>query len=159
MVLPLSCLQLGTTTVSLQGLLRQGREFCELLVEAPIMQLNSGSSQQSSAVPGQHAEPQARQPLQLGHLVLRLINIGREPSNAAAKTPDFDAAQLGAKSTGKKVSKLAMQHMYSIGEDLLSAKIEHNKQGHALLQYMKLSRHMAYWTSAQTYGYHVTRCC
>lgn len=44
---------------------------------------------------------------ELGQLVIRLINIAKQPSNAAAQTPDFDAAGVegsGSSAGGKRVS-------------------------------------------------------
>lgn len=87
--------------MNLQGLLRQGRESSEVVIEAPVLQPDN-SGQQFADAPEQR-DLFAHQPVQLGLMVLRLINIGREPSNAAARTPDFDAVQPEAKTAGKKV--------------------------------------------------------
>jgi hypothetical protein len=113
--------QLGTCSISLQGLLRQGQELSELLLEVPLLQASSNSPTASAAdtaalldtaAAAQHGPgkqiigQQQQQPMQLGHLVVRLINIGREPSNTSARVQGFDAAEAaaGPGTPGKKVS-------------------------------------------------------
>lgn len=66
------------------------------------------------------AAPEAaatRQQLQLGQLVVRLINIGREPSNTAARLQDFDAAEAAAtqSTAGKKVWKCCVTTVCYLG--------------------------------------------
>jgi nephrocystin-4 len=91
--------QVGTATLNLQQLLRQGRDFSELLIEVPIMD-NSGSSGGGvvqapnsdggllgqSVLAGKQGAGgggvnDSGQPtiLSKGSIVLRIINIGREP--------------------------------------------------------------------------------
>jgi hypothetical protein len=117
--------QLGTCSINLQGLLRQGQELSELLLEVPLLQASSNSpttasaadtaALQDTAAAAQHGagrqmagqqQQQQQQPMQLGHLVVRLINIGREPSNTSARVQSFDAAEAaaGPGTPGKKVS-------------------------------------------------------
>lgn len=114
--------QLGTCSIGLQGLLRQGQELSELLLEVPLLQASSSSPNTSAA--GAAADTAAlldtaaaaaaaqfgvggQQQMQLGHLVVRLINIGREPSNSSARVQGFDAAEAAAEpgTPGKKVSR------------------------------------------------------
>jgi hypothetical protein len=49
---------------------------------------------------------------ELGQLVVRLINIAKQPSNVAAQAPDFNAAALGVSGSGacgKRVSLITCQ--------------------------------------------------
>ena len=67
----------------MQQLLRQGREFSELLVEVPIMDQQGSGSGGADKLLGQStlAGKQAETPtvLSKGSVVLRIVNIGREP--------------------------------------------------------------------------------
>jgi hypothetical protein len=121
LLLLLNPVHLGTCSISLQGLLRQGQELSELLLEVPLLQASSSSPSSSAAgaaadtaalldaaaAVAQRGVGQQQQPMQLGHLVVRLINIGREPSNSSARVQGFDAAEAGAApgTPGKKVSR------------------------------------------------------
>lgn len=69
--------QVGSAAAELQGLLRQGREFAEVLLELPVRSAATSAS------------PNAPASGERGTLVLRLLNIGRVPAAAAApqKTP------------------------------------------------------------------------
>lgn len=102
------CRQLGSCTADLSGLLRQGRDLADLLLELPLLK---DCSQGSAATPGgaaagQHAHQQQGQ-MQMGTLVVRLINIGREPSHALAGNAVSLAAVPATPGTpGKKVSNM-----------------------------------------------------
>jgi nephrocystin-4 len=83
----------------MQQLLRQGRDFAELLIEVPIMDNQAGGSggagtaagllgqsvlagkQGGTAEAGSGSTPTI---LSKGSIVLRIINIGREPRNPGA---------------------------------------------------------------------------
>lgn len=108
-------LQVGTASLSLQGWLRQGMPLTEAMLEVPVRAAstampcaNSGSSAgvQTAAAGAVAGSPDAAAPL-LGTLVLRLINIGREPSRAAHRQVDFDAA--GASSSGKSTTTVRLR--------------------------------------------------
>jgi nephrocystin-4 len=94
--------QVGTATLNLQQLLRQGRDFSELLIEVPIMDNNGSSGGGVVQAPnsddggllgqsvlagkqgaGGGGVNDSGQPtiLSKGSIVLRIINIGREPRN------------------------------------------------------------------------------
>jgi nephrocystin-4 len=80
--------QVGTATLNLQQLLRQGRDFSELLIEVPIMDQQPppldallGQSTLAGKQGGGNDVPTV---LSKGSIVLRIINIGREPRNLAA---------------------------------------------------------------------------
>jgi hypothetical protein len=121
LLLMLSPAQLGTCSISLEGLLRQGQELSELLLEVPLLQASSslpttaaagaaaGTALLDSAAAAAAVQHGAggQQPMQLGHVVVRLINIGREPSNSSARVQGFDAAEAAAApgTPGKKVSR------------------------------------------------------
>ena len=88
---------MGTATLNMQQLLRQGREFSELLIEVPIMdQSQGGSPPPSEALLGQSTlggrqgggagagGETAPTVLSKGSIVLRIVNIGREPRNPGA---------------------------------------------------------------------------
>jgi len=113
-----SCRQLGSCTADLSGLLRQGRDLADLLLELPLLK---DCSQGSAATPagaaaGQHVGPQQGQ-MQIGTLVVRLINIGREPSNAAAGHAVSLAAVPAAPGTpGTKVSIMRSKHKAPTGQ-------------------------------------------
>eukprot|EP00775_Hariotina_reticulata_P006048 gene6048-6286_t len=102
-----SLLQLGSCAIPLQGLLRQGHEFAELLLEVPVVQTCQVlPSEEDIAVAAAAAGRDQGSSTELGQLVIRLINIAKQPSNAAAQTPDFDAAEMegsGSRAGGKRV--------------------------------------------------------
>ncbi len=90
-------LQLGSCTTDMTGLLRQGRDISDLLLELPLLRPCSDFG--AAAAVGQR-QPQQ----QLGTLVLRLINVGREPSNLAIAVGAEAAAAAPTPGTpGKKV--------------------------------------------------------
>ena len=69
----------------MQQLLRQGRELSELLVEVPIMDQQGGGAEKllgQSTLAGK--QPEAPTVLSKGSVVLRIVNIGREPRNPRA---------------------------------------------------------------------------
>jgi hypothetical protein len=94
-------------TLPLQSLLRQGKEVSDTLLEMPVFPNMSGQeSQQQQQQQGEEVD--SRQPLlPVGYLVVRAINVGKEPANSCMRIADFDAAgqcsQPGAAS--KKVSE------------------------------------------------------
>jgi hypothetical protein len=97
-------LQLGSCTTDLVGLLRQGRDLSDLLLELPLLKdctHGRPGPAASGTVAGQYVGKQQR-PVQLGTLVLRLINIGREPRNVAGAVA-ADAALAMPVTPGKKV--------------------------------------------------------
>ncbi|KAG2438730.1 hypothetical protein HXX76_005275 [Chlamydomonas incerta] len=94
-----SLLQVGTASVDLQPLLRQGRDFAELLVEVPILDQAAvapslqGQTFMEAAYNQNTAqnEPKASV-ISKGSLVLRALNLGRESRNTDARLPEFDDA-------------------------------------------------------------------
>lgn len=89
-------IQVGTASIDLGGLLRQGRAYAELLLDVPVLRTaQQGSSThmlqpQEAGNPAhahtqRHAPPQAppvaaaNKPSAIGSMIVRLINIGREP--------------------------------------------------------------------------------
>lgn len=100
-----SCMQLGSCTTDLSGLLRQGRDLSDLLLELPLLKDcthgSIGPATPSTAA-GQYVGKQ-QGPVQLGTLVLRLINIGKEARNTAGAAA-ADAALATPSTPGKKVS-------------------------------------------------------
>eukprot|EP00878_Enallax_costatus_P042302 GHUV01049558.1.p1 GENE.GHUV01049558.1~~GHUV01049558.1.p1 ORF type:complete len:191 (-),score=34.29 GHUV01049558.1:365-937(-) len=120
------CLQLGQCSANLQGLLRQGQESSEIVIEAPVLQPDSSGPLFAGVAEQQ--EVQAHEPVQLGVLVLRLINIGREPSNAAARTPDFNAVQPEPKASGKKVSTGLGPSTLTLNHDIIDSTLN-NQSG------------------------------
>jgi hypothetical protein len=96
-----ACFQVGTASVDMQELLRQGREFSEVLVEVPVSSQQSATSGNLSAQAthstweerGLGTEGGRAATEQRGTLLLRLINIGREPSDLDSKQAAFDAVQ------------------------------------------------------------------
>lgn len=92
-------LQVGSCTTDLAGLLRQGRDLSDLLLELPLLKHSSEAGASTGAL-------QPSQMQQLGTLVLRLINVGKQPSNTASTVLAGPAA--GVLTTpgtpGKKVS-------------------------------------------------------
>ena len=93
-------LQVGSCTTDLTGLLRQGRDLSDLLLELPL--LKHGDEAGVSAGRTQQAQ------VQLGTLVLRLINVGKQPSNTTSSAA-ADAGTVPATpgTPGKKVSLAA----------------------------------------------------
>jgi hypothetical protein len=93
--------QLGSCTTDLAGLLRQGRDLSDLLLELPLLKPFSEAGTSAAPAAGQAAGQQ-----QLGTLVLRLINVGREPSNIASSAGGDAAAASQAPGTpAKKVRR------------------------------------------------------
>ena len=80
-----SMLQLGSASLALRGILRQGREFAELLAEVPIAR---NVRDEALSSPGAGAAAQ-------GTVLIRVINIGRESDSvataAAARNPGVAA--------------------------------------------------------------------
>jgi hypothetical protein len=82
----------GTATLNLQTLLRQGRDFAELLVEVPIMDHSAALPDallgQSVLGTMQGGANDSAMPMLLskGSVVVRIINIGREPANMGCVT-------------------------------------------------------------------------
>lgn len=74
--------QIGTVAVNLQSLLRQGRDFAEVLVELPVMDnsdvLPDALLAQPARSPTDSSKPTV---VSKGSVVMRVINIGREPRN------------------------------------------------------------------------------
>ncbi|GFR44041.1 hypothetical protein Agub_g5201 [Astrephomene gubernaculifera] len=94
-----SLLQVGTASVDLQPLLRQGRDFSELLLEVPILDQAAvapslqGQSFAEAAYNANTGQNDAKATvISRGSLVLRLLNLGRDSRNADAKLPEFDDA-------------------------------------------------------------------
>lgn len=87
-----SLLQVGTASLELAPLLRQGREFAELLVEVPVMVADGmvAPTPQELVVPGLGGTGGATL-LSRGSIIVRMINIGREPRTTTTQT-GFDAA-------------------------------------------------------------------
>ncbi|KXZ51260.1 hypothetical protein GPECTOR_13g747 [Gonium pectorale] len=94
-----SLLQLGTASVDLQPLLRQGREFAELLLEVPILDQaaiapslagQTFAEAAYNATTGQNDKKATI--ISKGSLVLRALNLGRESRNGDAQLPKFDDA-------------------------------------------------------------------
>ena len=89
--------QLGSCTTDLAGLLRQGRDLSDLLLELPLLKPFSEAGTTAAPAAGQAVGQQ-----QLGTLVLRLINVGREPSNIASSAGGDAAAASQAPGTPAK---------------------------------------------------------
>jgi nephrocystin-4 len=106
-----SVVQLGSCTTDLSGLLRQGRDLSDLLLELPLLKDcshdSTGPASALASVAGQSIQPQQHQQqgqAQLGTLVLRLISIGQEPRHSSGST-GMDTAVAAAPGTpGRKVS-------------------------------------------------------
>lgn len=115
-------LQLGSCTADLSGLLRQGRDLSDLLLELPVLR-GPPDRQPGSTGPGPAApalapsqptsKPQG--PVQLGTLVLRLINMGQEPGHVAgAGAADAAASTPGTPSN--KVSTCSSMFFWQIAQ-------------------------------------------
>ncbi|GIL84279.1 hypothetical protein Vretimale_15928 [Volvox reticuliferus] len=94
-----SLLQLGTASVDLQPLLRQGRDFSELLVEVPILDQAAvapslqGQTFAEAAYNANTGQNDTKATvISKGSIVLRILNLGRDSRNADAKLPEFDDA-------------------------------------------------------------------
>ena len=87
--------------MGMQQLLRQGRELSEVLVEVPVTSQQAATSANLSTQAmhntwqerGLGTEGGRAATEQRGTLLLRLINIGREPSDLDSKQAAFDAVQ------------------------------------------------------------------
>lgn len=101
-------LQLGSCTADLSGLLRQGRDLSDLLLELPVLR-GPPDRQPGSTRPAAPAlapsQPTSRPqgPVQLGTLVLRLINMGQEPGHVAGA----GAADAAASTPGTPSNKVS----------------------------------------------------
>lgn len=94
--------------MDLQPLLRQGRDFAELLVEVPILDQAAvapslqGQTFAEAAYNANTGLNEAKATvISKGSIVLRVLNLGRDSRNADAKLPDFDDAHN--KPTKKRV--------------------------------------------------------
>ncbi|KAK9823703.1 hypothetical protein WJX72_004791 [[Myrmecia] bisecta] len=117
-----SLLQVGSMSVDLRGLLRQGREFSESLLELPVYDLQDPVA--SSAAPhtaAAAAGPSTAAPdmLPRGLLVMRLINIGQKSDLAASVMAANVASRSGDRDRGtpgrtKRVRVRAATHTNSV---------------------------------------------
>ncbi|GLC73822.1 hypothetical protein PLESTF_001424700 [Pleodorina starrii] len=94
-----SLLQLGTASVDLQSLLRQGRDFAELLVEVPILDqaavapsLQGQSFTEAAYNANTGLNDTKATVISRGSIVLRILNLGRDSRNTDAQLPTFDDA-------------------------------------------------------------------
>ena len=99
-------LQVGSMALPLQGLLRQGRELSDALLEVPVFPNLSGQGSQQQQQ--QDGVTTFLPTLPVGYLVVRAINVGKEPATSSMRIADFDAAgqSSGTGGLGKKVSGL-----------------------------------------------------
>lgn len=104
--------QLGSASINLQGLLRQGRELAEIMVEAPILSCDAPSTSlpggpTAAPAPAPAAGSSGRAKGVVGQLVVRLINMGRPSCRGATRPEDFDCGAQGS-GPGTPVKKVSI---------------------------------------------------
>ena len=97
-----SLMQHGTCAIDLDGLLRQGRESAEVIVEASVVDHREATARERDAGAGRRAalgaakgtdEPAG---VARGKLLVRLINVGRRPDKRLLPPEEAPAEPLGA---------------------------------------------------------------